>query len=855
MAQGTVVTRSTCCLGDPMKRRVHNRRKARPAFSLEHLENRLLATAIQFDRLDHGRPIMASTIYDSAVRRIRPIALPTPRQPESDNIIPVPQLPGTTKTVQVTLGGTTGNNALPLGINIGQMTEYAQANTINNMITSGGSFELGIGRILVHISNGGGSSTRQLVVDADWVWDQVSMASAIGQKLVGSTGANMGRSWTITNMQAQTDASGNRTGKAVITVASDLASSPAYGDSFYVEIRNYARLPLADQISGYGDYSVSRDNAVAYLGKASAKITFGAGPASNNYASLQYYLGADATAGRNVLQQGHIYVLSFYAMTTTPGATAHLSLYQARNGGATSIALIADGQWHKYSLTVSATNPVVYENGIVGLAFNGAAGSINLDVVHLTDLTDQISPTSTLSKTIENLIKDYNFGQLRFWHPSLRFTDLDSIIGNPDARPTLVGPFDTYDPQFGLPEMLQLAKDTNTAPWLVLPTTWSQQEIHNLMEYLGGAVTSTYGAKRAADGHAGSWFDDLPSLKIEAGNESWNSTFYPNSYVPFETYFDRAENMFQAFKADPLYAAVKSKITLIVNGWQWVPWYTQQAVLLTPSADAVDVSAYTGGPNTEMPLANLLGGALAEHISEDKYDYPASIFGKPVYVYEEAPGELNNTLTAQTESDYATSLGAGLTVAHNAMILARDYGITNQNMFTLIQRGNNEPEGYALGHFGLFADMTTADTNPRPTALAAKLLNNATGKIITSSLSAGWAIDSTNPLNDADTTPAADVMVTVSSGKLVITLFNNTVADDQNTTFHFNLPPVLAGIALNLNWAAATFQVMNGSSVTSNNETTQNVKISDGAFTHGTRELFAALPAHSMGSLVIPLNA
>jgi hypothetical protein len=180
--------------------------------------------------------------------------------------------------------------------------------------------------------------------------------------------------------------------------------------------------------------------------------------------------------------------------------------------------------------------------------------------------------------------------------------------------------------------------------------------------------------------------------------------------------------------------------------------------------------------------------------------------------------------------------------------------MTNQNLFTLIQRGNNEPEGFALGHFGLFADMTTAFTNPRPTALAAKLLNNASGKIISTSVSAGWAIDSTNALNNANTTPAADAMVTVSAGNLVITLFNDTVADDQNTTFHFTLPASLAGIALNLDWSAASFQVLSAPSIGSNNETTQTVKIADGAFTHGTRELFAALPAHSMGSLVIPLK-
>ncbi len=630
-----------------MKHRSHNRRRNRLTIPFEPLEPRLLATAVMFDRLDHARPIMPSTIYDTTGRRVRPVAPAPPQAPQSDQTILPPSLPGSTQTVNVTLGGATGNNAAPLGVNVGEMTEYAQANTIDDLITSGGSFERGAGRILVHVSNVPAVPLNQIIVDADWVWAQLGMNVAVGQQLVGSTGANTGGAWTITSMTPQYDASGNTTGRVVITLANQLWTAPAYGDTFYVQIKNDNNLPLADSVTGWGNYMVARDNTVAYAGSSSAAIAFGAGPAQNNFAALQFFLGAEAQAGRNVLQQGHTYQLSFWAMTTMPGS-ANLSLYQGENGGGLTVALIADGKWHQYILTVAATNPVVYQNGVITVGFNGADGVVHVDVVHLTDLTDQIAPANPLSKTIESLITQYGFSQLRFWHPSIRFANLDSVIGPADARPMLVGPFNTYDPQFGLPQMLELAKETNTIPWIVLPTTWSAQEIHDLMEYLGGPVTSTYGAIRAADGHPGSWFADLPAIRFEAGNESWNTTFYPNAYVPFQTYFDRAENMFEAFKSDPLYASVGSKITLIVNGWQWTPWYTQEAVQLTPAADAVDVSAYTGGPNTEMPLNDLLAGALTEPITEDASDYPKTIFGKPFFVYEEAPGELNNTLSAQT---------------------------------------------------------------------------------------------------------------------------------------------------------------------------------------------------------------
>jgi hypothetical protein len=376
------------------------------------------------------------------------------------------------------------------------------------------------------------------------------------------------------------------------------------------------------------------------------------------------------------------------------------------------------------------------------------------------------------------------------------------------------------------------------------------------MEYLGGDVTTPYGAKRAADGHAGSWFDDLPGIKLEAGNESWNGTFAPYSYTPaFEPYFDRAQEMFSTIKSDPVYTSnVASKLKLIVNGWQWVPWYTKSAIDAVAAADAVSVSAYTAGPNTEMPIKELLAGVLARQFIENPINYPAYIFGdKEVYVYEEAPGELGNTLSAVTEGAYATSLGAGLATIRNAMVLSRDYGISQQNLFTMFQEGLYMKNGYAAGHYGIFADMTTSMTNPRPIALAAKLLNEARGTIVASTLSTGWVIDSSSSQPGAATTQAADAMVTVGDGKLVITLFNNTVSDVLNTTFHMNLPQMLAGQAINADWSNATYTVLSAPSVASNNETTLTAKLSQGQYTRSGNELYAALPAHSMASFVIPL--
>lgn len=816
------------------------------------------ATRTVFDRT----LLADSTSGTSPLKRSRPpeATVKVPKPPQGIEIVRPPALPGITRQVDLAIGNATGRTQQPLGLNVGSMSAWAQGNAVNNLITQGGGFELANSRVLLHAA--AGSTGNQLVVDADWMWDAVGRSAMVGSVLTGSTGANRHNAWQIVAAQPQLDSGGNATGRTVLTIAGAFAVPPVATDSFFVELLNQSRHPLSDHTSTWGDATVVRDVSTARSGSASARISLGqiaggAGEGGANGGVLTYYFGADATAGRNVLRQGHTYQFTFWAKAATGGgggsASYTLNLWQGANGGNISAPLIADGQWHPYALTVVATNPAVYENGIGSIQVKGANAQVHIDDVRLIDLNDQLPGTSLSQETV-SLIKDYGFKGLRFWHGEMRWARLDDVIGPQESRSMLAGLWETFDAQFGLPEMLQLARETGSTPWIVIPTMWTPEDVGNLMEYLGGSAQTEYGAKRIADGQADSWFSVLPGIRFEAGNESWNGIFAPNAYYPFEPYWERAEEMFQNFKSDPLYAANAAKLELIVNGWQWVPWYTEQSIKNVPSADAVDISAYTSGPSTEMPLNQLLGGVLTQQMSENKSQLPSTIFGKKVYVYEESMGELQGSITKETESAYATSLGAGLAVMRNAMQLSRDYGISIQNLFTMFQRGLTLPNGYSLGHYGIFSDLGTAASNPRPIALGAKLLNQASGQILASSLTSGWVVDSTSTIPLARTTQAADSLVTFDGSRLVITLFNNTIADLENTNFHFSLPSTLHGKAIAADWSRATFKVLTGPTVGSNNETTAPVGISDGTFTHGLREVYAALPGHSMGSLVIPIT-
>ena len=768
-----------------------------------------------------------------------PLAVDSPLDPAG---------PQVTRSVNVTIGAATGKTDQSLGINIGSSSSYAAGNVVNNLLAQGGSFELANGRIIVHAVNG--STHTTLVVGTSWLWQSIGYANAIGQTLFGSTGPNMHGSWTITDIRDQLNPNGTPTGNTLITIAGAFASIPTNNDAFFVQIRGNPSAQLADDVQTAGNVTIVRDNSTAFSGNSSALFTFGAG--TSNKGTLKYYFGADGKAGREILQPGHTYQLSFWAKTAI-SATARLALYQAFTGANNTVNLIGDGQWHQYTLNVNATGPIVYNNAIASIDISGSNGTVNVDVVKLIDLSDQIAANNPLSAEAVRLIQQYGLlqppllgskpplRQPRRSHRTRRRTPHDHGTRRqlfPHPRPSGNAPALRHHPY---PDVVRAPHHLDAAGDSQPPRIPGRFHLHSLRR------------KRAADGHPTSWFNDISMIHFEAGNESWNGTFFPNSYNDFDTYFNRAEEMFHDIKTDPLYPANANKLSLIANGWQWNTWFDQQAIAKVPDADAIDASAYTSGPNTQMNMNDLLSGVFSQQLADDSGQFPTSTFSKPVMIYEEAPGELNGGLSAATESAYATSLAAGIATIHNAAVLERDYGISLQNLFTLYQSGDNTPEGYAAGHYGIFADQLTAETNPRPVALAAKLLNQANGQILASSVSDGWTVNSRSTQAIATTTQAADALVTYDGTKLVITLFNDTVPDNEATNFNFTLPTSIAGRAITANWAAASCSVLAGPSAASNNETAKNVSISNGTFSQSGQNVSVTLTAHSMASLVIPL--
>ena len=257
--------------------------------------------------------------------------------------------------------------------------------------------------------------------------------------------------------------------------------------------------------------------------------------------------------GMNI-QQGETYDLSFYARTEGNRTTTLNVSLEDDNGSTVAASGKVEnvgGAWKKYTLalTASATNPKAR------LVISQATeGTIWLDVVSL--FPRKTFKGHGLRQDLAEMLADLKPGFVRFpggcvvegASMSSRWNWKESI-GDISQRRGLYnvwGYFNTYG--LGFHELLQLCEDLNAAPMYVCNVGMScgarqpaeelrgdalqpmVQDALDALEYAMGPVTSTWGAKRAANGHPAPF-----KIKyLEIGNENSGATYQANYKVFYD---------------------------------------------------------------------------------------------------------------------------------------------------------------------------------------------------------------------------------------------------------------------------------------------------------------------------------
>jgi alpha-L-arabinofuranosidase len=454
----------------------------------------------------------------------------------------------------------------------------------------------------------------------------------------------------------------------------------------------------------------------------------------------------DNSSDRSFLKLNGRYRLTFRAKGD--GGNNSLDFGISRNGSTgnneTLLArttLKLPHQWKDYSYPFVASEDGS-RIGTVDLNFSVSGANILLDDVSVTEEPGSDNPTA-FRDAVVNTLRTLKPGIIRYSGTGVETAStIDNMIAPPDARVragySTQATFQDAIPM-GLHEFLELCEATGAEPWYSLPATATPDEANHLIEYLAGAPSSPYGAKRAARGHPAPWTSVFPVIHLEFGNELWNKdTFYGAAIGNAEIYAQRGDEIFAGAKSSAWYSP--GKFDLILGSWAVNTDWTARELANATNYDSVAVAPYlfykldattsveaAFGPMFAEPetVDSLPQGYMTQQAeAARKAAHPANLA-----VYEVNLGTDQGSASQSEVSAVVPSIGAGITLADHMLLMMRDLGITSQAAFALPQYRNrfrNPADPSEMTPlWGMTIDMGGPTNLRRPQFLAEQLANEA----------------------------------------------------------------------------------------------------------------------------------
>ncbi len=442
----------------------------------------------------------------------------------------------------------------------------------------------------------------------------------------------------------------------------------------------------------------------------------------------------DAGGPRSFVQLNGTYTLSFKAKGL--GGNNQLSVAVARIGAESLLNrnITLTGQWQDYSLTFNASE-VGRSVGTVQVQFSIAGAAIYIDDAALMEAAAANNPTAYRNAVVDAL-RSLQPGVIRYMTGSDWGSSIDNVIAVPFARQRAAFSNPEQDDEpMGLEEFLVLCQTVGAEPWYTMAGGASTTDMQNLIEFLGGAASTPYGAKRAALGQTAPWTSVFPVIHIELGNEMWNGQGGATINDPV-VYGQRAARIFASARASASYTP--AKFDLIMGSWAVNWWWTQQELANSSGYDSIDAAPYLFYSLSDYSSNEAIFGpmfAQPEQIDSTSTGYmaeqqlSASSANAKVAVYEVNLSTVSGTAPQNVVNEVVGGVGAGITVADHMLLMMRDLGITTQNMFALTEYANGfhnpNVSGETTPLWGSVIDMGGETNVQRPQFLAEQLVNGA----------------------------------------------------------------------------------------------------------------------------------
>jgi len=616
------------------------------------------------------------------------------------------------------------------GLNLGTETYWDSGMMLKNLVSRNPGFEGEMWQSILHCVPATTTTCRD---DNGYsVWPANFFSGATGEWMTGNlTGSTV----TISSSTV----AGNAQGAGISVTYPAMTQAPSSGDYLVVRMN----VP-GNALAGWWPYTQNGATMTTELTDLSpnspgkqALLISAAG--SSQFATLSSYL--DTTAGRSFLQLHGAYTLTFRAKGVGGSNTLLLGLKRTPASGAAAIpffsqSVVLTNTWQDYTYTFNANDTGTIGNLV--LSFQLSAASALLDDVSLVPAATGVVNDTAFRDEVVTMLNNVQPGILRYMDSGTNWgSSIDNLLAVPFARQRAgYSNWNTEsdDIPIGLPDFLTLCEQVGSEPWFTMPTGMGTAEMTNLMEYLGGSTSTVYGALRATLGHPVPWTTTFSRIHLEFGNEVWNTANPGATMTDATAYATRMNLIFKTARSSPWYSS--TIYDLVGDGWAALPYYTQTVLSTATQLDTIDAAPYLFysfndassneaifGPMFAEPelFDSVAGGLMQQQVAA------ASSAGKKLSLYEVNLSTNSGTVSQSAINTNVPSLGAGLANIDHMLLMLRDLGITDQNMFAL--------PGYANFFSGSTTNMTTplwgsvvdmGNTNRmRPSLIAESLANTA----------------------------------------------------------------------------------------------------------------------------------
>lgn len=373
--------------------------------------------------------------------------------------------------------------------------------------------------------------------------------------------------------------------------------------------------------------------------------------------------------------------------------------------------------WAKYSLDLDNTKPI--SQGVPSL-FIGSPSAGTLWIDNLIVYEKGLPPFAIYPDWEQELVA-WKPGQIRSMNGRYLMA-LDVQLTDGFARKMTWTPKDGLKTGggIGLKTQLELCEKSGAAPYLmtfILPT---DEEIEQLMEYLGAPAEVGYGKLRAAHGHPQPWTEVFDKIYIECANEMWNGLFTPQAFPgDAELCGKLASRLFKGLKSSPYNK--RKNIMGVAPGWAHSLYrskdkdtgaftgyenWTFRCIKNCREMDAVATapSGYIGGWDGLTAV-----GQKDDQLFQGNLFYPAQVFEPKLAEIEAMRDEIRKTQGrefemikyeagpgyslptpqkpfSEEEEKIGKSLALGIATLDNFLFVMANNGNANYFLFT---RGNN----------------------------------------------------------------------------------------------------------------------------------------------------------------------